>query len=222
MPCFKAGTIGTGAKQAVSTGPFATEAECNNACKEGACCESTTCSVKPQCQCQGTGQVFKGVGTVCSPNPCDPCATACGGAPSPTTLTATISGYSGLEFIGKSINGTYTLTRTQASCLSYLYQEQTFPGSCFAFSTQAVAFSVSASYAGGQWVVSVSIRGTTNMTDSPGGCYHASGGNVVATDCSVPVSVSMSSVNLVRITASGFGQVPIGSFDWSIASNPLP
>jgi hypothetical protein len=36
----------------------------------GACCEGTTCSVKPQCQCQGTGKTFKGVGTTCSPNPC--------------------------------------------------------------------------------------------------------------------------------------------------------
>ena len=37
---------------------------------EGACCEGTTCTVKPQCQCQGTGKVFKGVGTTCTPNPC--------------------------------------------------------------------------------------------------------------------------------------------------------
>jgi hypothetical protein len=37
---------------------------------EGACCEGTTCSVKPQCQCQGAGQRFRGVGTTCTPNPC--------------------------------------------------------------------------------------------------------------------------------------------------------
>ena len=52
--------------------PFTTEAECLQACREGACCEGTTCSVKPQCQCQGTGKTFKGVGTTCSPNPCNP------------------------------------------------------------------------------------------------------------------------------------------------------
>jgi hypothetical protein len=52
---------------------YATEADCLNACKEGACCEGTTCSVKPQCQCQGAGKVFKGVGTTCSPNPCGCC-----------------------------------------------------------------------------------------------------------------------------------------------------
>jgi len=35
--------------------PFSTEAECNQACKEGACCEGTTCTVKPQCQCVPSG-----------------------------------------------------------------------------------------------------------------------------------------------------------------------
>jgi hypothetical protein len=40
---------------------------------EGACCEGTTCTVKPQCQCQGAGKVFRGVGTVCTPNPCSLC-----------------------------------------------------------------------------------------------------------------------------------------------------
>jgi len=38
----------------------------------GACCEGTTCSIKPQCDCQGAGQVFKGVGTVCVNGRC-PC-----------------------------------------------------------------------------------------------------------------------------------------------------
>lgn len=39
----------------------------------GACCEGTTCNIKPSCDCQGAGQTFKGVGTVCSPNPCVTC-----------------------------------------------------------------------------------------------------------------------------------------------------
>ena len=53
-----------------SSPSYKTEAQCLQACKEGACCEGTTCSVRPQCQCQGTGQTFKGVGTTCDPNPC--------------------------------------------------------------------------------------------------------------------------------------------------------
>jgi hypothetical protein len=78
MPCFKSSTNGgaTGVGPP-SGGGYATEADCLNACKEGACCESNgTCSVKPACQCQGTGKVFKGVGTVCTPNPCLICGCA--------------------------------------------------------------------------------------------------------------------------------------------------
>ena len=43
----------------------------------GACCgsissELTSCVLRPQCECQGYRQTFKGVGTTCSPNPCNP------------------------------------------------------------------------------------------------------------------------------------------------------
>jgi hypothetical protein len=72
MPCYQSTNLPSGVTATGRTS-YATEAECNQACKEGACCEGTTCTVKPQCQCQGTGQVFKGVGTVCSPNPCCEC-----------------------------------------------------------------------------------------------------------------------------------------------------
>jgi hypothetical protein len=62
MPCRQASTFnGT----AASSGSYRTEAECNQACQEGACCEGTVCAVKPQCQCQGAGQTFQGVGTTC-------------------------------------------------------------------------------------------------------------------------------------------------------------
>ena len=64
MPCKKIAP--TGDKRPPFRTAYATEAECNQACREGACCEGTTCSVKPQCQCQGTGKVFKGVGTTCA------------------------------------------------------------------------------------------------------------------------------------------------------------
>jgi hypothetical protein len=63
MPCKQVAP--TGDKRPPFRTGFATEAECNQACKEGACCEGTTCSVKPQCQCQGAGRVFRGVGTTC-------------------------------------------------------------------------------------------------------------------------------------------------------------
>jgi len=72
MPCYQPSTLPGGVTTTGRTS-YRTEAECNQACKEGACCEGTSCTVKPQCQCQGAGKVFKGVGTVCSPNPCCSC-----------------------------------------------------------------------------------------------------------------------------------------------------
>jgi hypothetical protein len=68
---------------------YTTEAECNQSCKEGACCEGTTCSVKPACQCQGEGKVFQGVGTVCTPNPCDTSCKPCNGRTEPSKATVT-------------------------------------------------------------------------------------------------------------------------------------
>ena len=41
------------------------EFDCNSL-QKGACCEGASCTVKPQCQCQGAGQVFNGVGTTCA------------------------------------------------------------------------------------------------------------------------------------------------------------
>jgi len=68
MPCKQIAPTGN-QRPPFRTG-YKTEAECLQACKEGACCEGTTCSVKPQCQCGGVGKTFKGVGTTCNPNPC--------------------------------------------------------------------------------------------------------------------------------------------------------
>lgn len=62
MPCRQVSTY----NGRTGRGAFATEGDCVRACAEGACCEGTTCSVKPKCQCQGTGKTFKGVGTTCS------------------------------------------------------------------------------------------------------------------------------------------------------------
>lgn len=100
MPCQQITNTGIVYNPPLSSrsGPFATEADCLNACKEGACCNGATCSVKPQCQCNAAaGEVFKGVGTVCSPNPCclDSSGTLCTSLPNdgwPTSLLVTISG----------------------------------------------------------------------------------------------------------------------------------
>jgi len=71
MPCYQAGNVPAGYVP-IGSGSYSTEADCLNACKEGACCNGTTCSVKPQCQCdESQGFGFQGVGTSCSPNPCN-------------------------------------------------------------------------------------------------------------------------------------------------------
>ena len=71
MACFKLSPTSPFGSARLS-GSYTTEAECNQACREGACCEGTSCSVQPQCQCQGAGKTFKGVGTACT-GKCDQC-----------------------------------------------------------------------------------------------------------------------------------------------------
>lgn len=85
----------------------------------GACCNGTTCTVKPQSECNGTGEVFKGIGTTCSPNPCDPCFGLCQtGTTTPDALSLEISNWqSAYSFRDYSINGTYIIPRT--SCFDY-------------------------------------------------------------------------------------------------------
>lgn len=115
MPCRQASTFnGTPGSGLPSGGGYATEAECLQACKEGACCNGTTCTVKPQCQCDAAaGEVFKGVGTVCSPNPCcrDPSGTSCLALPNagrPDNVYLTISGTGSV-----TLNRTFSLTWSQ-------------------------------------------------------------------------------------------------------------
>jgi hypothetical protein len=53
MPCRQVSTYeGTTGSGKAGGGGHATEADCNQACREGACCEGTTCTVKPACQCK--------------------------------------------------------------------------------------------------------------------------------------------------------------------------
>ena len=155
MPCYQSSSLPSGTTTAGRT-PYKTQADCLNACKEGACCEGTTCTVKPQCQCRcasnsccgpdtmtvngitgprcrggtksecdsrgGTWRpcigcladanlpdesicrstdspspsqpvepTFKGVGTVCDPNPCE-CYCADGTTHLPASLTVQVYG----------------------------------------------------------------------------------------------------------------------------------
>jgi hypothetical protein len=117
MPCYQSTNLPGGVSTTGRTS-YATEAECNQACKEGACCEGTRCSVKPQCQCQGTGKTFSGVGTVCMPNPCTCVPGGC------ADFTVTINGLSRSVSIGAnqffSTQGTYPLGTTQCGGTAYV------------------------------------------------------------------------------------------------------
>lgn len=114
MPCYQSTSLPSGVTAAGRTS-YKTEAECLQACKEGACCEGTTCSIKPQCQCQGAGKTFKGVGTTCEPNPC-PCCNQ-DGTPKVGSDCAWCWCFCGEgkaaypRFINVSLSGTYRLKR---------------------------------------------------------------------------------------------------------------
>jgi hypothetical protein len=107
--------------------------------RTGACCNGTTCTVKPQCQCNAAaGEVFKGVGTVCSPNPCDPC---CQGALQPSSLLVQIIAVDRVSPESVSLSfpliGSYVLPASPSSptsaadCFDYADVFFANPSSCF-------------------------------------------------------------------------------------------
>jgi hypothetical protein len=69
MPCYQPANLPSGFSTTGRTS-YKTEAECNQACQEGACCDGTACTVTRACRCQGAGKVFQGVGTVCAARTC--------------------------------------------------------------------------------------------------------------------------------------------------------
>jgi hypothetical protein len=116
MPCYKSTTM-PGGTTTEGLASYATEADCLQACREGACCEGTTCTVKPQCQCQGTGKVFKGVGTTCATGVCAAsglCDCAAGAAPD--------------AFLVKITNAALQLSRGNTS--DFFYDAMRTGGSC--------------------------------------------------------------------------------------------
>jgi hypothetical protein len=124
MPCYQSNNLPSGVTTTGRTS-YATEAECNQACKEGACCEGTTCSDKPACQCQGAGKVFKGVGTVCVAGIC--CCS------SRSSVTVTVSNFQSDLFprdfprSPSSLNGSYTLNFVAGSCSEWGYLQNLNP-----------------------------------------------------------------------------------------------
>lgn len=95
--------------------PYRTEAECLQACRDGACCEGTTCSVKPQCQCQGDDKKFQGIGTVCAADTCQFCFV--NGFPKPGSGVSRcycycrVNGGTIPQFVNVTINWSFSATR---------------------------------------------------------------------------------------------------------------
>ena len=188
---------------------------------DGACCNGTTCTVKPQCQCDAAaGEVFKGVGTVCEEGRCDPCFRFCqpSNTTPPETIYFTISNYTATwPFLAiGSLNGTYALSRDlgSADCQSYgtsLYptdcQDVGQPAYCFSPCTHKILMTVNQSS-----VQVIAFDRTDGFPGCVGFSMFRSGGFNSCTQAPVSGSYSSISSNVVR-----------ASFDYLVtASNPLP
>ena len=105
MPCRQVPTFeGRTGYGGVSGVGYRTELECQQACGEGACCNGTTCTVKPQCQCDAAaGFGFQGVGTTCSPNPCNIGACCVGASCSQRSEEQCVAGFNVGSFFNPQI-----------------------------------------------------------------------------------------------------------------------
>jgi hypothetical protein len=220
MPCYQSTNLPSGFSTTGRTS-YKTEAECNQACKEGACCEGTSCSVKPQCQCQGEGKVFKGVGTVCSTGRCDPCFEECESvATTPTALLVTVSNWQGqYSFRDYQINGAYTIPRAGGSCFAYGLRDRA--NQCLVNSSTWPEL-----IAGHDLVINVDVA---RLLVAMKGCRPSQTG----CDCfqfraDIDIAINYcqtSTLSGVATASHAFSYMgSAGTFSWSIApaSNPLP
>ena len=222
MPCRQSSTHnGTPGSGKPGGGGYATEAECLQACKEGACCEGTTCSVKPQCQCQGTGKTFKGVGAVCEPNPCGPCFGKCqAGLSTPDSLLLTISNWqSPYSFRDYEITGQYVVPRLASECFIYSLKSRPTNNQCP--NSQSVE-----NLSDFDLVIDIN---QTGAQVSMKGCLDNRPGCQCFTFRSPLVGVSSLAYCQRPVSGAGTAQAlffgnSLGSFSWSITENqnPLP
>lgn len=198
MPCRQVSTFNglTGSGQS-GGGGYTTEADCLQACREGACCEGTTCTVKPQCQCQGTGKTFKGVGTVCAPNPCIVCSDWFSSLPQTLTveLQDCIDNAYGTDFA--TMNGTYTVTKGVPEYVFPLrlwrvsYEFVPGPGKKVYVEVDCLSFGTKARYTAFVRVATVyGVDGVGTLRNAPPGCYAEtlSGGNPSFLSCTFVVT----------------------------------
>ena len=220
MPCRQVSTYEgkTGSGQS-GGGGYKTEANCLQACKEGACCEGTTCTVKPACQCQGAGKVFKGVGTVCTDNPCDYCAGSCSPLPThPVYLSMSVSNFTGPVPRDFAITTTRQIQRYMfnvgtETCWAYSYLLHSAGHQCpTPLGGQVIdGYLLSAIFSQNE------CRFFANYKDASGQCHRY---NIY---WSMPLTDTYTNVLCQRLfPISGSVSSSGISFDYSINVNPLP
>jgi hypothetical protein len=218
MPCYQSTNLPSGFSATGRTS-YTTEAECNQACKEGACCEGTSCTVKPACQCQGAGKVFKGVGTTCSSGVCDYCTGSCSPLPThPVYLSMSVSNFTGPTPRDFAINTTRQIERKlfyagTETCWAYSYLLQSVGHQCpTPLNGQVIdGYLLSAIFSINK------CRFFANYKDSSGQCHRYD------IYWSMPFTASYVDVLCQRqFPVSGSVSSSGISFDYSITANPLP
>ena len=199
MPCYQSTNLPSGFTTTGRTS-YTTEADCLNACKEGACCEGTSCSVKPACQCQGSGKVFKGVGTVCATNTC--CCT------SRSSFPFTLSSFTPIDATKfpqmASVLGSFSGTAFAFGCEFGLMRG----GSVFSHCIDMEKSGLPAPY----WFITLSVQGLVfECWDCLGYARGAISDPQIYSD--------MCSGRAVSKTLSGEG---LTSIVFSVSANPLP
>jgi len=221
MPCYQSANLPSGVTTTGRTS-YRTEAECNQACKEGACCEGTSCTVKPQCQCQGT---FFGLGSVCSSGICcDQFKSDCAGTQLPATISVSfqITNNPGGDEWLPSLGGEWSLSLVsvgpqsgaQYQCASYGFSR---PASG-ANRSVLVAVEFFFTQSSGQWVRAVSVRAYESTLNSFFGAFAFPSGGPCVSGGYIPVSGCLAaSAGLHQRTAShGFATVPCSQW-WATA-----
>jgi hypothetical protein len=218
MPCRQVSTYnGLSGSGQSGGGGYTTEADCLNACKEGACCDGTTCSVKPACQCQGTGQVFKGVGTVCAGVTCCSCGDGYVKSLFATFSNwVTLTGTAGAENI--VLGKTWELTRLCGEKFWYYRGAISPSGRCpYSFCDLGYDLVISCGNERG-----VNLDQQFSMATRPGNCKNAWGVNYAVSlgTCS---SGSASFPLYDRCyDRSSFVRLCDVTVTWNIDQNPLP
>ena len=157
MPCYQSNSLPAGVATTGRTS-YKTEADCLNACKEGACCEGTTCSVKPACQCQGTGQVFRGIGTTCASVVCG----CCGNGESFSSSAVSVSVARTLDVVANSSCACQPFSNPPTVATQCVNQSVTFTQQGIGTSCRRTISGVTPDYGG--------VGGTLTLEHTASGC----------------------------------------------------